>query len=163
MSNIRKALENENVSEDKIKEILKELGIEDSKRWVPWVGEEYWLVDVFGEVWNLVWDGGRHDDRSLLTGNVFRTEQEAEYHRDKINFLAQMKIDFEDNSDEIDWSSGSATKYHIQFPHSAHKIEVDGWNTVQQQGAMLTTNRDWLEQYIIDNEENIKKYCFGIE
>ena len=163
MSDIRKALESENISEDKIKKVLKELGIKDSKRWVPEIGEEYWAVSNDGEVCKFVWEGDGYDLHFKLTGAMFKTKEEAQHHLNKIKFLAQMKIDFEDNSDEIDWSTGSATKYHIQFRHSTHEIEVDCWTRIQQQGAMLTTNREWLEQYIIDNETQLKKYCFGIE
>ena len=163
MSNIRKALENENVSEDMIKKVLKELGIKDSKRWEPEIGEEYWKVTDHSVVMKLWWVGDDFDLCSKATGNMFKTKEEAEHHRDKLNFLAQMKIDFEDNSDEIRWNSGSATKYHIHLRLSNNKLEVGHWSAVRQQGAMLTTNREWLEQYIIDNEEDIKKYCFGVE
>ena len=163
MSNIRKALENENVSEDKIQKVLNELGIKESKRWEPKIGEVYWTVSRRHSVMFYKWEGNHIDRIELSMGNVFKTKQEAQHHLYKINFLAQMKIDFEDNSDEMDWSDGNQPKYYICFHHRGHVIEVDAWRTIQQQGAMLTTNKEWLEQYIIDNEENIKKYCFGIE
>ena len=163
MSEIRKALENENVSEDMIKKVLKELGIKESKRWEPEIGEEYWTVSRRHSVMFYKWEGNHIDRIESSMGNVFKTKEEAEHHHDKLNFLAEMKMDFEDNSDEIDWNSGSATKYHIHLRHTNNKLEVGHWNSVRQQGAMLTTNREWLEQYIIDNEEDIKKYCFGVE
>lgn len=163
MSNIRKALENENVPEDMIKKVLKELGIKESKRWEPDIGEEYWKVTDHSVVMKLWWVGDDFDLCSKATGNMFKTKEEAEHHRDKLNFLAQMRMDFEDNSDEIDWNDASQVKYSVCFNHYKHKIGVDARGRIQQQGAMLTTNREWLEQYIIDNEEDIKKYCFGVE
>ena len=163
MSNIRKALENENVSEDKIQKVLKELGIKESKRWVPEIGEGYWVVSNDGEVCELVWEGDGYDLSLKLTGNMFKTEEEAQHHLYKINFLAQMKIDFEDNSDEIDWSNNDQTKYSARLDHFKNKIGVTWWGQNQLQGTLYTTNKDWLEQYIIDNERQIKKYCFGIE
>ena len=162
MSNIRKALENENVSEDKIKKVLKELGIKESKRWVSEIGEEYWVTHL-NRVTSYKRTGDEVDLYFELTGNMFKAKEEAEHHRDKLKFLAQMKIDFEDNSDDIDWSNKYQTKYHVRLHHRGHIIEVDCWSTIQQQGAMLTTNKKWLEKYIIDNERQNKKYCFGIE
>ena len=162
MSNIRKALENENVSEDMIKKVLKELGIKESKRWKPEIGEEYWTEPRYA-IRCYRWTGDMVDLYLKSTGNMFKTEEEAQYHLEKIIFLDQMEMEFEDNSDEIRWNSGSTTKYHIHLRLSNNKLEVGHWSAVRQQGAMLTTNREWLEQYIIDNEEDIKKYCFGVE
>ena len=162
MSDIRKALESENVSEDKIKEILKELGIKESKRWEPEIGEEYWTANRNCIKW-YNWTGDHNDKIELLMGNVFRTEQEAEHHRDKINFLAQMKIDFEDNSDEIDWSNDEQNKYSAFLDHFKNKIEVTWRGQNQFQGTLYTTDKKWLAQYIKDHEQQIKKYCFGIE
>ena len=162
MSNIRKALEKENVSEDKIKKVLKELGIKESKRWDPVVGEEYWTTHRYG-IRCYKWTGDEVDLYLKLTGSMFKTEQEAQHHLDKINFLAQMKIDFEDNSDEIDWNDYNQRKCSVCFDHFKNKIISTWWGSVQHQGAIYTTNKEWLAQYIIDNEQQIKKYCFGIE
>ena len=162
MSNIRKALEIENVSEDKIKKVLKELGIKESKRWVPKIGEDYWTVYRYS-THRYNWERNKIDLHLKLTGNMFKTKKEAEHHRDKINFLSQMKIDFEDNSDEIDWSDGNQNKYRVYFDYENYEIGGEAWGKVQHQGALHTTNKEWLEQYIKDHEENIKKYCFGVE
>lgn len=159
MSNIRKALEKENISERKIKEVLNHLGIKDSKRWVPEIGEEYWTTHRYG-IRCYKWTGDEVDLYLKLTGSMFKTEQEAQHHLDKINFLAKMKNDFEDNSDDIDWDCGQI-KYHIYRQNDELRIGVA--RDVHVSGALYTTNKEWLKQYISENEAEIKKYCFGIE
>ena len=163
MIDIRKALESENVSEDKIKKVLKELGIDENKRWDAVVGEEYWCVSTYGLIFLHQFDDSVYSKYLKSIGNIFKTKQEAQNHLYKINFLSQMKIDFEDNSDEIDWSDYNQKKCSVCFDHFKNKIISTWWGSVQNQGVLCTTNEEWLKQYIIDNEQQIKKYCFGIE
>lgn len=163
MSEIRKALEKENVSEEKIKEVLNILGINKSKRWEPSLNETYWYIGN-GFVESSRWDDSIIDGSNWLLGNVFKTEEEAVKTREKRYFLEKMKNDFEDNSDEIDWDNEEQTKYSIYTHHKYNKLSTSiEFYTLQASGTFYTTNKEWLEQYISENGTEIKKYCFGIE
>lgn len=161
MSEIRKALEKENVSEEKIKEVLNILGINESKRWEPSLNETYWYIgNSFVE--SSRWDDSIIDGSNWLLGNVFKTEEEAVKTREKRYFLEKMKKDFEDNSDLVDWDC-EQRKYYIYAHYQNEELGAGFACNVQTSGTLYTTNIEWLKQYISENETEIKKYCFGIE
>lgn len=70
MSEIRKALEKENVSEEKIKEELNALGIKDSKSAKKYVGQKYRVIESdrfeIGEIVELI---RVEEDRASLYRN----------------------------------------------------------------------------------------------
>lgn len=107
MSGIRKALEKENVSEGKNKEVLNALGIKESKSMKKYVGQKYRVIESdrfeIGEIVELI---RVEEDRASLYKN----------------------------SGGEEWFLLDADNYPPQ-----------------------------VEQYISENETEIKKYCFGIE
>ena len=74
-----------------------------------------------------------------------------------------MKRDFEDNSDEIDLDDGGQGKYYIYYRRQNDELKIGANYYHQVSGTLHTTNEKWLEQYISENETEIKKYLFGIE
>jgi hypothetical protein len=50
-------------------------------RFVPKVGERYWLVDSIGDYRSEKWRDGHYDHYRLATGNCFRTQAEARRHK----------------------------------------------------------------------------------
>ena len=150
---------NQEVDESKIKEVL---GVKESKVWKPKHNERYYFFDY----------GGTSRDRFISSvdemrnelGNCFKTFEEAEFARDKQIFLTKFERYLRENEDEpVDYSNQQQNKYYITFIHSHKKICVDVWMRIQTQGSILTTSEEVLEQFIKDNEQDIKKYMFGVE
>ena len=75
---------------EKLNELIDACNSEEEKpkeRWKPEKGEEYYWINIDGEIlhscWNKIWGG----EETYNFGNIFRTEKEAEEARDKIKEL----------------------------------------------------------------------------
>lgn len=89
--------------------------------------------------------------------------EEAQNLLRESRFLTEMKVDFKDNSDDVNWEDDDQRKYSLRFDHPENRVAVAWCYSGQHQGTLYTTNREWLEQYIEENKQEIKEYCFGIE
>lgn len=152
------------LDESQSTKIFKEVSIEESKRWEPKIGEYYWSVAGSSIVCHL-WEDDKFDRHMLATGNVFkaRKDEGIQKHLKKVSFLEQMETDFEDNSDDVNWEDDDQRKYSLRFDHYENIIGVAWCYSGQNQGTLYTTNREWLEQYIEENKQEIKEYCFGMK
>ena len=65
---------------------------EPSGDWKPETGEEYWYVDIDGDAMSDYWKGRFSDLFLLSQGNVFRTKEEAQHHRKKLDVLGKMRL-----------------------------------------------------------------------
>lgn len=92
-----------------------------------------------------------------------KEDEEAQSYLREARFLTEMKVDFKDNSDDVNWEDDDQRKYSLRFDHYENIIGVAWCYTGQHQGTLYTTNREWLEQYIEENRHQIKEYCFGIK
>lgn len=146
------------MSDDKFNELLNELGVKEEKQWVPEYNERYWGVTSIGNPDYFVWEDNQYDNYALLMNNVFKTKEEAEAQRDFNIEKAKLIKEIEDSSDVIDWGDGVQRKYCLYIIEDV--IEID-FHTMIDFGVPVTTNREWLENYIEENEADIKKYYFG--
>lgn len=150
---------NQEVDESKIKEVL---GVKESKVWIPNEDEQCWFIYGHGVIDNICWNS-KFDEKYYSYGNVYKTK-EAEFARDKKLFEVKMERYLSEHEDEpVDWGNLRQTKYFVQFNHHRKSIETDFWDVHEVQGAIHTTSRKALEQFIKDNEADIKKYMFGVE
>ena len=151
---------NKEVEEEKLKELL---GIKESKVWKPLFDEQYWYVDGWGDIYQDIWDNTtRIDKHRYSIGNCYKTEEEAVFARDKQIFMTQLERDFIESSDEIDWNNFFQEKYNLLYHNEEDDIKIDLCRKINS-SVSVTTNKEWLRNYIKENDENIKKYLFGID
>lgn len=162
--NLLDELKDVEVNEEQLQEIKELLGIEIE--WKPKGNRRYWTMfygDFKWEVFTKDWYNSTVDCKRLEMGIVYKTRDEAQFEVDKRNFLQQMEIDFKNNSDEMDWDK-FGVYYFFYYKHDERIVAIgNNTNSEYQLAPLYTTNRNWLKQYIKDNEENIKKYYFGIK
>lgn len=161
--NLLNELKDVTVTEEQLRDIKDLLGIE--QEWRPKHLEEYWSLLYRGGEWLVDKCVNRHQeitDRRFDFGLVFKTKEQAQEEVNKRNFLQQMELDFKKNSDEIDWDNENQIKHNLIYKHKSGVIDFNYWFT-SKHSLLVTTNLEWLEQYIRDNEEDIKKYYFGVE
>lgn len=139
---------------------LSKIIIEEEKYFIPKLGESYWFVSSNGIVGYNSWEDDSVDKFVYSHQRVFRTQEEAEYEASRQRFLLQMERDFLDNSDELDWVDNHQKKFRLEYNYKNERIYIE-YNFFVNEGTLYTTNEEWIEQYIKDNEENIKKYYFG--
>ena len=108
--------------ENKIKELenqieeLKMAKIEEpqSRRWKPQIGDDYFYVSSYSEIIENGWDNDNVGNWLFLTGNCFKTKEEAEEHRKKIEYTARYKNYIEEHSEPLDWNN-SRVKYFLGY------------------------------------------------
>ena len=138
---------------------LSEFIIED-KVWLPEKSQDYWYVDSFGDVHEDV-IRSPYDNKRLEHQQVYRTEAEAEFARDKAIFLEFMRKEFLRNSDELNWLT-SSNKYFMGIDHLENEIYIDlDWRS-RRRSDFYTTDRHWLSDFIIKYNYEIKKYYFEV-
>ena len=81
--------------ENKINELASEIeklkAEEESKEWKPKHGDYYWFVDNDGVIHKTEWNTfGIHRQRYLI-GNIFRTQEEAEFRAEQIKVEAELR------------------------------------------------------------------------
>jgi hypothetical protein len=147
---------NKEVEEAKLKELL---GIKESKVWKPRLDDNYWWVNSAGEIYQGFWGNTGTQSYRYSVGNCYKTEEEAIFARDKQIFMTKLERDFEENTMPIKWHDQWQEKWYIV--KIGGKVVADSFWVTQLYGP-ATTNKEWLENYIKENEEDIKKYLFGI-
>lgn len=163
MIKIRKALENENISEDKIKEVLDFLGYKDDGKFIPENGEKYWLITVSCFINFNIWRDDEYDNRVLLMSNVYRTEEEAEQALDLQTRKAKLIKEIEDSSEPIDWNDVNQNKHYFWLDGRYGSLRLLYNSYAQTQGAIYTTNREFIENLIKTRADEVKELLFGVK
>lgn len=148
------------IDRELLSEVLPTFG-----RYIPKIGEVYWLASLSGSVYSYTNSGNAIDRQTIEYTKVFRTKEEAEFERDKVKFLRFMERDFENNSGVIDWKNYKQLKYYIKFAHDDKRnpLYTQKTGSFQSIGQIYCTNERFVEDFIKEHKQDIKKYCFGIE
>lgn len=157
--------------ENKIKELQDELEklkaakiAEQPKRWKPNKYETYWLVDNCGGAGEVAWQNGDYDKWHYLTGNCFKTRQEAEEYRKQIEYTARYKNYIEEHSEPIDWNNKKQPKYYARFDYMDGDLETDFVYTCKVQGTIFASSEEIIWDAIKEiGEDNFKKYVLGVK
>ncbi len=158
--------------ENKIKELKKQ--IEElkmakvkelqSKRWKPEYNETYYVVVSQEDITDYIWDGGYFDKWSYLTGNCFKTKEEAEEYKKQIEYTARYKNYIEEHSEPIDWNDEKQEKYGAEFKYYGKIIHVGCCNNWKLQGAIYASSEQIIWDAIKEiGEDNFKKYVLGVK
>ena len=135
---------------------LEELAKEEQE--FPQVGDTYWYISIFGVVLDDFWDGHITEKDMLEIGNVYKTEQQAEFALEKLKIEAELRkfskpfeygkfnyylfFDIDGNSFRTDFTSYCPPQGTIYF-ESAEKA----------QQAIEAVGIDRIKKYIFDEED----------
>lgn len=136
---------------DELKEEFKEKG--NSGYWTPEYHDEYYFIDDMGEVaWTAWGDYYKHDYR-LEIGNVFKTEEEAEFEIERLKVLTEMKK----------YSKPfSCIKDNYYIYYASNQIRVDECDI--QTNDIYFENEKMARKAINEiGEERIKKYYLRVK
>lgn len=145
--------------QDKLAEAEK-IKVDDSKRWRPEDNETFWYVGYDGTVYNS--DFGFDYEWLYLTGDCFKTQEEAEEYKKQIEYTARYKNYIEEHSEPLDWGNDDQPKHFSFLETYYNEIRINYALTYKRQGTIYASN----EQIIIDaikeiGEDNFKKYVLG--
>ena len=103
--------------------------IEDSQpkgRFVPKRGEKYWCINQYGGVMQTTNDGLSFDEWNVLTGNCFRTKEEAEAYKEYKEALGRVTNYILDNHPfEPDWEDDEQKKCFIKYNFRRKRVVFD--------------------------------------
>lgn len=101
---------------------LKQVKVEEKpkEKWMPKSYEEYWFVSDTGEIYCSVWTNTHQNRWRYLTGNVFKTEQEAKEYKKKIEIQAQFRNFVQERNDELDWNDVK-NKWYMYYSYYRKK------------------------------------------
>ena len=121
LENEIKGLENRKI------ELLKELEVEKQKTVIDYPfeeSEEYWGLDIDGELIFDRWTGCKYDEDCFEVGNMFKTAQEAKKERDKRILLTRFR-QFRDkcNGDWKPFEHGN--QFYISFDTMTNVIHTN--------------------------------------
>lgn len=150
--------------EKQLKEILGIKEIENQKRRKPERNEEYYYVDLYGDIENYWWKDGKDDNFLYLTNNCFKTKEEAEFYLEKLKVYYELKNFAVENGEKIDLYTQEKIKYVIAFSVLNQKITIIPITSILDIGQIYFSSKELAEQAIEKvGEDRIKKYLFGVE
>ena len=71
-------------------EELKSANIVDAP-WGPQLHEEYWYLESVGEADCTTWEDWESDRRRLASGNIFKTQEDAEFFAEQLRVYAELR------------------------------------------------------------------------
>lgn len=146
-------------------EELKMAKVEEpqSKRWKPKVEELYFYVGIGGNIIECVWVDEHFDGWQYLTGNCFKTKEEAEEYKKQIEYTARYKNYIEEYGEPLDWNNGNQPKYFVGYDFSIKKISIYCNFTFQGldiYASSVQIIKDAISEIGVDN---FKKYVLGVK
>lgn len=137
-----------------MKERIAEL--EELSREFPQDGDEYYVLSATGLVVPYVWVDDNIDFKSQAIGNVFRTEEEANFAVEKLKVEAELR----NLSDSWDLEK---TQYTFSFNWEVVEFEIERPDYNQYPGSYYFDSVDSLQQALETvGESRIKKYIFEV-
>lgn len=123
----------------------------------PQDDDNYWYIDETGEVLIESWDGLSSEIDMLEIGNIYKTEDEAEFEVEKLKVLVELRkfsVPFKHSGDN----------YTFNYNHKNGKIvNLYASEGYQDFGALYFESNEELNKAIKSvGEDRIKKYIFGV-
>jgi hypothetical protein len=127
---------------------------EKKGKWKPEEDEDYWLVELISsgyDVEDYSWQNDKFDLYNYLTGNCFKTEQEAEAHAKRKNDQLEMLawIDEKNGDWEIDWEDRNQKKYYAGWIHDLSRPYIDTAHLIQNNPNHFYLKSEELAQKFI--------------
>ncbi|MFQ6793825.1 MAG: hypothetical protein ACLRT4_13785 [Thomasclavelia sp.] len=126
-------------------------------------GDEYWYVDIYGDVFRGVWSSPNNADALRRDqGNVFLTKEEAKFEKKKCEIYTKVKKYAYEFSKE-EWENKNLGKYFPCYDHELKKLFID-INNIFQGGYLYFTSEVDIQKAIDEVGENdFIRYYLGVE
>lgn len=152
---------NQEVNEVELKKLL---GIKENKVWKPKRGDFYWFINQKGEIAN---DGFipnvYYDKWNMLSGNYFKTKEEAEWYREHLIVTQELKeFALENNECEINWENYNQKKWVINYDYTTKQFEFLYTRMYKNLGINFTSKELCVKAIETIGSDRIKKYYLGV-
>ena len=155
-------------AEMQIQDIRKELDELDkakiepeSRRWKPKKGQIYSFISDLGAALSTTWTGGCHDSLRFAIGNVFETDEEAEFEVERLKVIAELK-EFAEPEDRV--GDGHTNHYHIScYGDISDSISIFSCSVVKNPTIYFESEEKAREALRAVGEDRIKKYYLRVK
>ena len=162
--NKQEILEEINKTKEHLANMEKMLEKCEYERWKPKENEEYYLIDMFNEVFVDRVTGITMEEKLYKVYNCFQTREQAEAEAEKI-LVRRLLEDIArrlNKGKETNWNSSDESKYYIYLEASEDILSFDRSIRNKIQGVVYCTNMNFLDVAIREiGEERLKKYLRG--
>lgn len=125
-------------------------------------GDTYYYIDVYGDISDGRIGNDSSEDEIFAIGNVFLTEEDAEFARERLKVIAELKKYAKEFSDE-EWKDSKTKKYYIIYKYSGDYIKSILTYTSKDNVLYFESPEKAQEAIDAVGEERIKKYYFGVK
>lgn len=143
---------------------LVEKSVKEPKVWKPEINEKYYYVRSDGGIDYSIWNNDKCDNNSYTIGNCFKDKKDAEFVREKLKVIADLKrFAQEHNTLEINWNDIDQEKYYFYYNCTYKRFDI---NLVYgtKGNAIYFSSKEIAEQAVKEiGEERIEKYYFEVE
>lgn len=143
-----------------LKEEMMQKFEEEKEDEFPKIGEYYWYITDDGVVVDDTWADDDIDNDRLSIGNRFKTEEKAEFDRERRKVLHEMEKYAE--PEDREWNL-SQSHWTYRYDFSRKKIDYDWLRSVKYSGIYFESIEKAKEALESVGEERVKKYYLGVE
>src|SRR5699024_517611 len=86
-------------------------------------GDSYFSLTALGTIMPAIWHNVGSDWNRERIGNVFLTEEDAEFARERLKVIAELKKYAKEFSDE-EWEKTNLPKYYLYFDRDDYVISI---------------------------------------
>ena len=125
-------------------------------------GDEYFFLTESGIVQGGIWRDDMISLSMLSIGNMFLTEEDAEFAIERLKVIAELKKYAREFSDE-EWENGISGKYCIKFDWTANKVIIHCIFVIKGVEIYFETEEKAQEAIKWVGEDRVKKYYLGVK
>lgn len=135
------------------------------KVWKPKIGEHYWYLYGDGKISTITWCGSKLDADRYKLGNCFRTEEEAEFAREKKKVEVELeRYAKEYNDPERDVWNGFNERCGIRYDCLRGDLDTSTMYQFRDIGAIYFTSKEIAEDAANKvGAKRIMKYLFDVD
>lgn len=124
-------------------------------------GDRYCYITADGELRFVSWQNDESDKNKLAIGNIFLTEEDAEFARERLMVITELKKYAKEFSDE-ERSNTTISKYVIYLSSQDYVMYIASTYSVRYPFLYFQSEEKAKEAINAVGEERIKKYYFGV-
>jgi hypothetical protein len=136
--------------------------VKSHKPWMAKNGGRYYFITGVGGVLGVTEDDDPEDRFCYLTGNYFKTKEEAEAHKAYLEAIGRVTHRVHELNGEwvADWSK--TNKCMIYYNHIKHMFFIDMWSAWQFPFILPYMSEQTAQQIIKEYEDDLK-IIYGIK
>ena len=139
-----------------LKERIAELEEQAKDELFPQEGDDYCYTTMLGRVCHGSWDNLNSETSMLELGNIYRTEEEAEFDVEKKKVESELRKFSRPFEPTVD-------NYYIVFNTKTGYLGAGSRGYITSQGVIYFESEEKVQQAIKSvGEDRIKKYIFGV-